>query len=109
MKTKHNLKAYQDYVQKSAEERGFDKLSAEQRCLMLGEEVGELFKAVRKAKGITVDTPSGKIEEELADVFLQTCAIANYFGINLEEAFENKQEKDEKRWQIPEKPETEAQ
>jgi len=95
------LKDYQDYIQKSAEERGFDKLSAEQRCLMLGEEVGELFKAVRKARGIVVDTSTGKIEEELADIFLQTCAVANFFEIDLEKAFKDKQEKDKGRWQKP--------
>ncbi|MBP8960861.1 hypothetical protein KBG31_01390 [Patescibacteria group bacterium] len=44
------LKRLQNYIKKGAKELGFDKLSAEERCLMLGEEVGELFKAVRKAK-----------------------------------------------------------
>jgi len=93
------LRDLQDYIQKGAEELGFDQLSAEERALMLGEEVGELFKAIRKAKGIVTDTPTGKIGEELADVFLQTCAVANFFEIDLERAFREKREKDKGRWQ----------
>jgi NTP pyrophosphatase (non-canonical NTP hydrolase) len=99
LKTDPKLKDFQEYVQKGAEELGFDKLNASQRCLMLGEEVGELFKSVRKHEKIVVDTNTGAIEEELADVFLQVCAVANFFNIDLEKAFREKQEKDKGRWQ----------
>jgi len=92
------LKDIQEYILKGGIELGFDKLSGLQRCLMLGEEVGELFKSVRKHERITVDTESSPIEEELADVFLQLCAVANFFDIDLEEAFRKKQKKDMVRW-----------
>ncbi|HDQ88641.1 MAG TPA: hypothetical protein ENN92_00625 [candidate division WWE3 bacterium] len=69
------------------------------KSINVGKKVGELFKAIRKAKGIVTDTPTGKIGEELADVFLQTCAVANFFEIDLERAFREKREKDKGRWQ----------
>ncbi len=47
----------------------------------LGEEVGELFKAVRENEGI---------EEEIADVFAWLLSVANVLGIDIEEAFRNK-------------------
>lgn len=100
LKTQPFLKDIQEYIQKGAEELGFDKLDALQRCLMLGEEVGELFKSIRKYEKITVDKSSkvSSIQNELADVLLQTCAVANYFKIDLEKAFTEKQKKDTGRW-----------
>ena len=47
----------------------------------LGEEVGELFKAVREGEGI---------EEEIADVFAWLLSVANVLGIDVEDAFEEK-------------------
>ena len=98
LKEKPSLGDIQEYIQEGAEELGFDKLDGSQRYLMLAEEIGELAKSIRKHEGVTVDTKTGSIEEELADVFLQTCAVANFFGIDLEKAFRKKQEKDKGRW-----------
>ena len=47
----------------------------------LGEEVGELFKAVREGQGI---------EEELADVFAWLLSVANVLGVDIETAFRSK-------------------
>lgn len=44
------LNDLQCYVAEMEEERGFSHCDVVQRCLQLGEEVGELFKAVRKHK-----------------------------------------------------------
>ena len=52
-----------------------------QDLVWLGEEVGELFKAVRENKGI---------EEEIADVFAWLLSVANLLEVNVEEAFKNK-------------------
>ena len=88
------LKDLQEYVHQLELERGFIEQSVMQKCLMLGEEVGELFKAVRKKEKIKVDQNSkfGSIEEELADIIIYLCAIANRYDINLEQAFRNKEE-----------------
>lgn len=92
------LKDIQEYILNSGAELGFDKLNAVQRCLMLGEEVGELFKSVRKIDGIKTDTNTKSVEDELADALKQICAIANYFDIDLEKAFKKKEEKNIGRW-----------
>jgi NTP pyrophosphatase (non-canonical NTP hydrolase) len=87
------LTDFQTYVAQLETERGFEDQSARDKCLLLGEEIGELFKAVRKIEGLKVDTASqfGTISEELADIFIYVCAIANRYAINLESAFREKE------------------
>jgi len=98
-----DLRDFQEYVSQLERERHFDGQDAVQKCLLLGEEVGELFKAVRKAQGLGVDRQSkvGSVSEELADVFIYLCAIANRFQIDLEQAFREKEEANERRTWSP--------
>lgn len=88
-----NLKALQAYVKELEAERGFDTQTVLDKCLMLGEEVGELFKAIRKREGLKIDPNStiGDIEGELADVLIFLCSIANRYDVNLEQAFLSKE------------------
>lgn len=99
LKQNPKLKDFQDYVQKMEKERGFDGEQILQKCLLLGEEVGELFKAIRKKDKIKIDHNSkfGSIDEELADVFIYICAIANRFNIDIEKAFRGKEKINQKR------------
>ncbi|MFH1534984.1 MAG: MazG nucleotide pyrophosphohydrolase domain-containing protein [Patescibacteria group bacterium] len=85
---------FQKYVSKMEDERGFSDESTIQKCLLLGEEVGELFKAVRKSENIKIDRNSdiGTIENELADVLIYLLVIANRYNIDLEKAFRDKEE-----------------
>ncbi len=95
-----SLKDFQEYVKKLENERGFSKQDVIQKCLLLGEEIGELFKAVRKMQSISIDKQNSKIttvEEELADILIYICSIANRYNINLEEAFRHKEEINKKR------------
>jgi len=87
------LANFQTYVALLETERGFADQSIRDKCLLLGEEIGELFKAVRKAEGLKVDVASefGTISEELADIFIYVCAIANRYNIDLEAAFRDKE------------------
>ncbi|MFC2082865.1 MazG nucleotide pyrophosphohydrolase domain-containing protein [Candidatus Bipolaricaulota bacterium] len=87
------LADFQAYVVELEVERGFGDQSSRDKCLLLGEEVGELFKAVRKIEGLKVDAESqfGMISEELADIFIYVCAIANRYSIDLEAAFREKE------------------
>ncbi len=90
----------QTYVSQLELERGFAEQTALQKCLLLGEEIGELFKAVRKHDStLRIDNNSkvGTIEEELADILIYTSAIANKYNINLEEAFRKKEEQNKMR------------
>jgi len=87
------LRDLQRYVNELEKERGFIDQSARDKCLLLGEEIGELFKAVRKTEGLKIDPSSefGDISHELADIFIYLCAIANRFDIDLETAFREKE------------------
>jgi len=103
LKSQPTLKDYQEYVHQMEVNRGFIKQNILQKCLMLGEEIGELFKAIRKKEKIKIDHNSkfGSIDEELADVVMYLCAIANRFNIDLEKAFRDKEEINKKRiWKI---------
>jgi len=100
LKDNPTLKDFQEYVKKLEVERGFHEESVLQKCLLLGEEVGELFKAVRKRDRITRVDPGSKIslvDEELADIIIIVCAIANRLNVDLEESFRNKEEINKKR------------
>ena len=87
------LADFQSYVVHLERERGFEDQSARDKCLLLGEEIGELFKAVRKVEGLKIDVSSqfGTVSEELADIFIYVCSIANRYGIDLESAFREKE------------------
>jgi len=99
LNAKPSLFDFQEYVIELEYERGFIKQTTIDKCLLLGEEVGELFKAVRKSEGLSVDSNSNftEIGDELTDILIYLCAIANRKGIDLEEAFRKKEEKNKKR------------
>ncbi|NSW53445.1 MAG: pyrophosphohydrolase [Anaerolineae bacterium] len=95
-----DLAALQRYVRELEVERGFIDQTVLMKCLMLGEEAGELFKAVRKVEGIKLDHASAKvggIDEELVDIFIFVCSIANKYAIDLEDAFRRKEEINKRR------------
>lgn len=93
------LRDFQEYVKKLEDERGFTQQNAIEKCLLLGEEIGELFKAVRKTVRLKTDVKAnvGSIDEELADIMIYLCAIANRFDIDLEQAFRKKEEHNKQR------------
>lgn len=103
LKSDADLAAIQDYVKQLESERGFSKNTVQQECLLLGEEIGELFKAIRKQQKMHVDVNStiGSVEEELADILIYICAIANRLDIDLEQALRDKEEINKQRtWQV---------
>lgn len=87
-----SLAGLQRYIQRTAEARGFGSQAPLEKCLILGEEVGELFKAIRKEEKIPIGLHSrvGTISEELADVLMYVCSIATHYGVDLEKAFRDK-------------------
>ena len=93
------IKEYQVYIAEMMKVRGFDKNSIVEEMLLLTEEVGELAKVVRKAHGMHMDKNSvhGTAGEELADVLSYILSIANYLGVDLEQAFRDKEEKNKRR------------
>ena len=98
------LAELQHYVTQLEAERGFEDQTVLEKCLLLGEEIGELFKAIRKAEGLHIDEASsfGEVGEELADILIYLCAIANRCAIDLETAFRDKEARNHERtWQSP--------
>jgi NTP pyrophosphatase (non-canonical NTP hydrolase) len=93
LKPKPTLAAFQAYVAELEIERGFADQTPVEKCLLLGEEVGELFKAVRRAQGLPVDptTSIGGVADELADILIFLCSIANRYHVDLETAFREKE------------------
>jgi NTP pyrophosphatase (non-canonical NTP hydrolase) len=89
----------QRYVADMEKERGFADRGVVDQCLLLGEEVGELFKAVRKSEHLSIGTTSivGRVDEELADILIFVCAVANRYGIDLSSALRRKEEHNEQR------------
>ncbi len=99
LKPSPTLIDFQEYVKELEVERGFITQTIRDKCLLLGEEVGELFKSVRKQEGLSIDTNSNfnEVGDELTDIFIYLCAIANRSNIDLEKAFRRKEEKNKKR------------
>jgi NTP pyrophosphatase (non-canonical NTP hydrolase) len=94
-----SLPGIQDYVRGMEAERGLDRQDLPSQCLKLGEEIGELFRAVRKLQGNPQD-PSGRIADigdEAVDALILLVSIANRCDINLEEAFRAKEARNESR------------
>lgn len=94
-----SLEAIQRYVADMEVERGFSDRPLIEQCLQLGEEVGEVFKAVRKQQNLRIDPKSkvGAVGDELADVLIYLCAIANRTGVDLADALRSKEAVNETR------------
>jgi len=101
LKENPTLADFQKYAEEMEIERGFTKETILEKCLLFGEEVGELFKAVRKNntnikfdhKNSSVDS----IKNEMADIMMYLLVIANKLDIDLEDAFRKKEEINKKR------------
>jgi NTP pyrophosphatase (non-canonical NTP hydrolase) len=88
------LSDLQDYIKRQAEERGWNKNDYLEIFLLFSEEVGELAKAIRNKTGLYAEQnkhyKKDEVENEMADVLNYLLDLANYFEIDLEEAFRNK-------------------
>ncbi|TXG77806.1 hypothetical protein E6P97_00910 [Patescibacteria group bacterium] len=96
------LQDYQILIQRLVIERGFDKETVPEVYMLLNEEVGELAKSIRKLHGMKVDDVSRKhdVAEEAADVLWLLVDLCNRLGIDLEQAFRDKEAKNRSRtWQ----------
>lgn len=96
---KATIQDYQAYIAKVVVQRGFVQESLPEIMLLMLEEIGELAKVVRKTSGMKTDVTAlhSSAEDELADVFNYLLDIANNLGIDLEQAFRNKEEKNKLR------------
>lgn len=100
LKKAPTLKDFQEYVLKMKQERGFNTTDKFYECCLLAEECGEVISAVRKnskSGSIGSGSVAGDVAEELADVFIYICSLANMHDIDLEQAFRDKEEKNKQR------------
>lgn len=103
------MREYQRYVHALEAMHGWLDVDLVHNCFLMGEEVGELFKAIRKLLAIYEQAgaaPSAEEErrahvaEELVDVLNYLLAIANRLDIDVEEAFRRKNAENQRRsWQ----------
>jgi NTP pyrophosphatase (non-canonical NTP hydrolase) len=101
------ISAYQHYIHALETQHGWLEVDLVHNCFLMGEEVGELFKAIRKHQkyfneGSTqpqapqTDTQTA-VAEELVDVFNYLLALANRLDIDMEAAFRNKNARNQQR------------
>ena len=97
------LPELQQYIDEVCKERGWTKDSYAEKFLLFTEEVGELAKEIRKTQGLYQEKARQKhlsLEEEFADVLSYLLDLANYFQVDLEKAFREKEQVNATRtWQ----------
>ena len=93
------LKDYQKLISELIVERGYDKETVSEVFTLLVEETGELAKAIRKYNGqiVHTDSQAHNVAEELADVFWLLIDLSNRLGVDLEQAFRDKEIKNQTR------------
>jgi NTP pyrophosphatase (non-canonical NTP hydrolase) len=98
------MKDYQRYIHELEALHGWLKVDLVHNCFLMGEEVGELFKAVRRydklfdeGQGTPTEEARAQLAEELVDVFNYLLAISNRVGVDLEQAFREKNARNQQR------------
>ena len=89
------LPELQAYIDQVCQERGWTKDSYAEKFLLFTEEIGELAKAIRNTQGLYQEKARQKrsgLEEEFADVLSYLLDLANYFHVDLEQAFREKEQ-----------------
>ncbi|PIQ28890.1 hypothetical protein COW36_09425 [bacterium (Candidatus Blackallbacteria) CG17_big_fil_post_rev_8_21_14_2_50_48_46] len=104
-----SMSDYQNYIHQLETQQGWLDVDLIHNCFLLGEEMGELFKAIRRCeklflqsqeKAPEIETCKTEVSEEIVDVFNYLLALANRLEIDLEEAFRRKNAYNQERtWQ----------
>jgi NTP pyrophosphatase (non-canonical NTP hydrolase) len=100
----------QTYVHDLEALHGWLEVDLVHNCFLMGEEVGELFKAVRKyeklfaqgeAAPVDAEAARAHVGEEIVDVLNYLLAIANRLEIDVEAAFRAKNARNQTRTWAP--------
>lgn len=97
------MRDFQRYVHDLEAFHGWLDVDLVHNCFLMGEEVGELFKAVRKQEKLFDEhgepTDTEAVAEEIVDVLNYLLAIANRLDIDVEQAFRAKNARNlERTW-----------
>lgn len=88
------LRHLQEYIAHKIRERGFEDETLHERMVLLTEEVGELARACRKVSGMNINTGKeihNNAAEEVVDVINTALAVAIKLGLDVEQAFREKE------------------
>ena len=102
-----SMQEYQEYIHQLDAMHGWSDASTVRKCFLMGEEVGELFKAIRILDRMPHSAPErpraiDNAGEEIVDVFNYLLALANRLDIDLEDAFRRKNRRNQSRsWDPP--------
>ena len=93
---------YQRYIHELEEQQGWLEVDLVHNGFLMTEEVGELFKAIRRYEGyFAAEAEKGEARaqaaEEIVDVLNYLLAIANRLEIDVEGAFRDKNRKNQAR------------
>jgi len=100
------ISSYQRYIRELEALHGWLDVDLVHNCFLMGEEVGELFKAVRRLERIYDQADAPKVDrddakahvgEEIVDVMNYLFAIANRLDIDLEASFREKNARNQTR------------
>lgn len=92
-----NTSEFQQYVSEYSKIKGFDTSTIEQRTLYLMTEVGELAKEVLSVSFHPDAEKKENLGFEMYDVVWNIFDLANKLGIDLDQAFKQKMEINDKR------------
>ncbi|MGF1467935.1 MAG: MazG nucleotide pyrophosphohydrolase domain-containing protein [Sandaracinaceae bacterium] len=105
-----SMAAYQRYVHELEAMHGWLDVDLVHNCFLMGEEVGELFRAVRRfrrfyeqaeADEATTEERRAQVAEEIVDVLNYLLALANRLDIDVESAFRDKNARNQRRTWVP--------
>ncbi len=91
-----SLSQLQQYQADICRIRGWDQTGDLEAWLFFSEEVGELAKAIRQHKALYVEKNAEArppLQEEFADVLSYLLELANRFGVDLTQAYRDKEAK----------------
>jgi NTP pyrophosphatase (non-canonical NTP hydrolase) len=98
-----SLAAYQQYVKQVLSGRGFDDETVSQKFMLLLEEAGDFAQAAREQANLAVATDMTAVldlSDAAADLFTILLDVCNQLGLDLEEAFVQREQKNQTRtWQ----------
>ena len=96
------MAAYQRYVHDLEAMHGWLEVDLVHNCFLMGEEVGELFKAIRRREKLWQEKgdqagAADDVADEIVDVMNYLLALANRLDIDLETAFRRKNARNQRR------------
>ena len=97
-----SMAEFQRYVHELEEKHGWLDVDLVHNGFLMTEEVGELFKAIRRYEGyfdasVEREAARENAAEEIVDVLNYLLAIANRLGVDVEAAFRAKNRKNQTR------------